>query len=226
MTQTKMVAGFYIIGAGTDAPGFRIVPDGHGGFKVEKVPGWNPEAMRDLASAARALGSVGALRRADHAHDALNAVAKLATAQLQELPHGEGAGGAPVVIVVGGERAAHGRAAIVPPRDCARQTDHGRSDSDDARYAAYFHELDAWTEYWDVYRPQTRGRFYFGDGAGEAGLLTRYLPNPYGAPAPAFGRWKEHALYHRDDAAHGRHGRGPRAGREATRGRRRRARGR
>jgi hypothetical protein len=44
------------------------------------------------------------------------------------------------------------------------------------RYAAWFHELDAWTEYWDIYHPETRGRFYFGDGDGEPGLLTKLLP--------------------------------------------------
>ena len=51
------------------------------------------------------------------------------------------------------------------------------------RYAAYFHELDAWTEYWDVYHPETRGRFYFGDGQGAPGLLTRFLPRD-GRPPP------------------------------------------
>src|SRR5580698_3567986 len=45
-----------------------------------------------------------------------------------------------------------------------------------ARYAAWFHELDAWTEYWDLYHPETRGRYYFGDGEVEAGLLTPLLP--------------------------------------------------
>ena len=35
------------------------------------------------------------------------------------------------------------------------------------RYMAWFHELDAWTEYWDIYHPETHGRFYFGDGARE-----------------------------------------------------------
>lgn len=51
------------------------------------------------------------------------------------------------------------------------------------RHAAWFHELDAWTEYWDVYHPETKGRFYFGDGAGERGLLTRFLPREQCPPA-------------------------------------------
>jgi hypothetical protein len=61
------------------------------------------------------------------------------------------------------------------------------------RYAAWFHELDAWTEYWDVYHPETHGRYYFGDGTGERGLLTRFLPHE-GRPPP-FTAWAARALY-------------------------------
>ena len=62
--------------------------------------------------------------------------------------------------------------------------------ADDRRYAAWFHELDAWTEYWDVYQPQTRGRYYFGDGAGEAGLLSLFLPRTaYPPPWTAWSAW-------------------------------------
>jgi hypothetical protein len=64
---------------------------------------------------------------------------------------------------------------------------------DGARYAAWFHALDAWTEYWDVYHPETRGRFYFGDGGSETGLLTRFLPRIGKPPAP-FLAWKAMAL--------------------------------
>jgi hypothetical protein len=66
-----------------------------------------------------------------------------------------------------------------------------------ARYAAYFHELDAWTEYWDIYHPETRGRFYFGDGGDEVGLLTAFLPRA-GRP-PAFEAWTRRALYGGDE---------------------------
>ena len=59
--------------------------------------------------------------------------------------------------------------------------------SSESRYAAWFHELDSWTEYWDIYHPETRGRFYFGDGAGENGLLTRFLPRE--RRPPAFNAW-------------------------------------
>jgi hypothetical protein len=60
------------------------------------------------------------------------------------------------------------------------------------RYAAWFHELDAWTEYWDIYHPETRGRFYFGDGDTEPGLLTRFLPRD--RRPPSFVAWTRMAL--------------------------------
>jgi hypothetical protein len=60
------------------------------------------------------------------------------------------------------------------------------------RYVAWFHELDAWTEYWDIYHPETRGRYYFGDGGSEAGLLTRFLPRD--RRPPVFVGWTRKAL--------------------------------
>jgi hypothetical protein len=65
-------------------------------------------------------------------------------------------------------------------------------DNDPRRYAAWFHELDAWTEYWDIYHPETRGRFYFGDGVSEAGLLNLFLPRD--RRPPAFVAWTQMAL--------------------------------
>ena len=39
------------------------------------------------------------------------------------------------------------------------------SESDEARrHATFFHELDAWTEYWDVYHPETNGHLLPGKG--------------------------------------------------------------
>lgn len=63
---------------------------------------------------------------------------------------------------------------------------------DERRYAAWFHELDAWTEYWDIYHPETRGRFYFGNGKEEEGLLTKFLPRE--RRPPAFIAWMQMAL--------------------------------
>ena len=65
------------------------------------------------------------------------------------------------------------------------------------RHAAYFHELDAWTEYWDVYQPASRGRFYFGDDRDEPGLLRALLPRD-GRP-PAFAAWTYAALHELGD---------------------------
>jgi hypothetical protein len=64
--------------------------------------------------------------------------------------------------------------------------------TDERRYVAWFHELDAWTEYWDVYHPETHGRFYFGDGGTEPGLLTRFLPRDQ--RPPPFVAWTRMAL--------------------------------
>jgi hypothetical protein len=60
------------------------------------------------------------------------------------------------------------------------------------RYVDWFHELDAWTEYWDIYHSETRGKFYFGDGDGEPGLLTSFLPRE--RRPPAFLAWTRMAL--------------------------------
>ncbi len=67
-----------------------------------------------------------------------------------------------------------------------------REPSLEQRYVGWFHELDAWTEYWDIYHPETRGRFYFGDGNGEQGLLTRFLARE--RRPPAFVAWTRMAL--------------------------------
>jgi len=60
------------------------------------------------------------------------------------------------------------------------------------RYVGWYHELDAWTEYWDVYHPESRGHFYFGDGDKEPGLLTRFLPRD--RRPPPFVAWTRMAL--------------------------------
>jgi hypothetical protein len=78
--------------------------------------------------------------------------------------------------------------------DTARRAEESArpSDPDGDRHARFFHELDGWTEYWDIYRPETRGRYYFGDGAAEAGLLGRLLPRD-GRPE-VFLAWNRMAL--------------------------------
>ena len=68
----------------------------------------------------------------------------------------------------------------------------GPSSDADRRYVGYFCALDAWTEYWDVYHPESKGRYYFGDGGDEPGLLRSLLPRD-GMP-PTFSAWVRMAL--------------------------------
>jgi len=60
------------------------------------------------------------------------------------------------------------------------------------RYGAWFHELDAWIRFWDIYHPETAGRYYFGNGSSEPGLLRRFLPRK-SRPA-IFNAWVRMAL--------------------------------
>jgi hypothetical protein len=66
------------------------------------------------------------------------------------------------------------------------------SDRAGRRYAQFFHELDAWTEYWDIYHPETQGRYYFGDGLSETGLLSVLLPRE--RRPRVFSAWTRMAL--------------------------------
>ena len=79
--------------------------------------------------------------------------------------------------------------------------DDNKSESDSEKYKRYvgwFHELDAWTEYWDIYHPETKGRFYFGDDKNEKGLLSLFLPRQH-RPL-VFDAWVKMAL-HTDNSA-------------------------
>jgi hypothetical protein len=60
------------------------------------------------------------------------------------------------------------------------------------RYAAWFHELDAWTQYWDIYHPETAGRYHFGNGTTEPGLLRKFLRREQ--RPPIFNAWVRMAL--------------------------------
>src|SRR5580693_4626930 len=60
------------------------------------------------------------------------------------------------------------------------------------RYAAWFHELDAWTQYWDVLHPETAGRYHFGNGTTEPGLLRKFLRREQ--RPPIFNAWVRMAL--------------------------------
>lgn len=90
---------FFMVGGANDAPGFKIVPDGHGGFKVVPVPGWNPEQAVELGATLKALGSAGRLRRQE-AGSIVSSLGKLASGELHKLAGGEA--GERVVVVVAG----------------------------------------------------------------------------------------------------------------------------
>lgn len=79
-----------------------------------------------------------------------------------------------------------------PPQQQVMEWKDSWKPRDEHRYAAWFHELDAWTEYWDIYHSETNGRFYFGNGDSEYGLLTRFLPCKQ--KPPAFIAWTQMAL--------------------------------
>ena len=61
-------------------------------------------------------------------------------------------------------------------------------------YAQYFWELDSWTEYWDLYHPETHGCYYFGD-TDHTGYLRTFLPSPQRRRNPVFDSWKILAIY-------------------------------
>ena len=67
-----------------------------------------------------------------------------------------------------------------------------QEDAKGGRYAAYFHELDAWTEYWDIYHPESCGRYYFGNGGEESGLLARLVPRD--GRLDIFKAWTRYAI--------------------------------
>lgn len=78
-------------GVGTDAPGWYIGPDG----KIHRVPGWNPEAMLDLARAVSIIRQAGQLKTPGLADATIKGVMDFAQKQIAENMKGGG------VLVVG-----------------------------------------------------------------------------------------------------------------------------
>jgi hypothetical protein len=91
----------FLIAGGTDAPGIRIVPDGHGGWKIVKVPGWNPEQMVELGAALQVVAAGGRLKHADTAQAVLKSAGRLAQSELATAL-GKDAENAHVVVVFAG----------------------------------------------------------------------------------------------------------------------------
>lgn len=89
---------FLLIG-GTDAPGIQLVPDGHGGWKIVRVPGWNPEQMVELGAAIEATAAGAHLKEAKASQAILKAAGPLVSAQLEKVLGKQGADANVVVVV-------------------------------------------------------------------------------------------------------------------------------
>lgn len=68
----------YFIGFGTDAGGWYIGRDG----KIHRVPGWNPEAMSDLAHAIGVLREAGQIKAKGVGDAAIKSVMDFAQKEL------------------------------------------------------------------------------------------------------------------------------------------------
>jgi hypothetical protein len=96
LQQTTII----VIGGYTDAPGFKIVSDGHGGFKIVPIPGWNPELAAELSSTLQIAARAGAIKETTPAQTILNTAANLAVQQVAKLAGGDaGAQGTTIVVV-------------------------------------------------------------------------------------------------------------------------------
>lgn len=91
----------FVVGGATDAPGFKIVSDGHGGITVVPVPGWNPELAAELNAALKVIGSAAHIKQPEASKAILGAATKLAHAEIGRMV-GNAAGGQQSIIIVGG----------------------------------------------------------------------------------------------------------------------------
>jgi len=82
---------------GTDGGGIVLVPDGHGGFTIKRIPGWNPEAILDLVNSISVIKAASRLKTPQLADAVFKSVGNYVNQQLNE--H---AGGANTVIVING----------------------------------------------------------------------------------------------------------------------------
>jgi hypothetical protein len=82
--------------SGGDGPSIQLVSDGHGGWVLKRVPGWNPELIAELANSLTVVSAASKLKTAGLAEKLINSVGGLVETQL-----GEHAGGAAHVFVMG-----------------------------------------------------------------------------------------------------------------------------
>ncbi|HVN60773.1 MAG TPA: hypothetical protein VMT59_05895 [Gaiellaceae bacterium] len=88
---------FIIVGGETDAGGFKIVPDGKGGWKIVPIPPWNPEAVLQFASAVRIVAEAGRLRAPQAQQTILKAATALVGSELAPVLDKGAAGGTLVI---------------------------------------------------------------------------------------------------------------------------------
>ncbi len=86
------------VGGTNDAPGFKIVSDGHGGFKIVPIPGWDPEKFGELGAALKVISAAAHIRHTEASQAIVTAATKLATATMTQL-HAGVAGQSTVVVV-------------------------------------------------------------------------------------------------------------------------------
>ena len=91
----------FVVGGANDAPGFKIVSDGHGGITIVPIPGWNPEQAVELGAALKVIASAASIKQPEASKAILGAATKLAHAEIGRMV-GKSAGGQHSIIIIGG----------------------------------------------------------------------------------------------------------------------------
>ena len=92
----------FVVGGANDAPGFKIVSDGHGGVTVVPIPGWGIEQSVELGAVLRIIASAANIKQPEASHSILGAATKLAHAEIGRLVGNTGAGQQQAIIIIGG----------------------------------------------------------------------------------------------------------------------------